>query len=381
MPVLKAEVRPLAEVLDRHTREGELYERLAEGRVRCVACGHRCLIPGGQRGICQVRFNEGGVLQVPWGYVAGLQNDPTEKKPFFHILPGSLTLTFGMLGCGYHCSYCQNWITSQALRDPRAVVPVQPITPRQMADLARRLGSHCVASSYNEPLITSEWAVAVFREVRPLGRLTLYVSNGNATPEVLDYLGPWLDAYKVDLKTMNDRTYRKLGGVLQRVLDTVRMAYERGFWVEVVTLVVPGFNDSEEELRATARFLAGISPDIPWHITAFHPDYKMTEPPPTPVKALLRAGAIGREEGLRYVYAGNLPGRVGDLEHTLCPTCRRPLVRRLGFEVLSYDLTEEGACPRCGTRIPGIWWGPGGRPVYNPPEPRPAGAPAFVGTP
>lgn len=348
----------LADVLDEMTVEGELYEKLPDGAVRCFACAHRCLIREGRRGICQVRFNRGGVLRVPWGYVAGLQADPIEKKPFFHVLTGSDALTFGMLGCDFHCANCQNWLSSQALRDPDSDVSIgflRRITPEQVVAAAKRSGAKVIASSYNEPLITSEWAVGIFRLAQREGLKCVYVSNGNATPEVLDYLRPHLAAYKIDLKTMQDRQYRRLGGVLQNVLDTIRRAYELGLWVEVVTLVIPGFNDSTEELMEAARFIVSVSPDIPWHVTAFHPDYKMTDPPPTPVSTLIRAAEIGQEAGLRFVYAGNLPGRTKGYENTICPSCGQILIKRIGYTIRGYHLTAQGTCPKCGTLIPGIW--------------------------
>ena len=345
----------LAEVLDRLTRPGELYEKLPDNKVRCYACGHRCVIFDGHRGICKVRFNRGGVLYVPFGYVAGLQVDPIEKKPFYHFLPGTDALTFGMLGCDYHCPYCQNWITSQALRDPVAGVSPYEISAEEIVELGKRYRAASIISSYNEPLITSEWAKAVFTLAKQEGFRTGYVSNGNATREVLEYLRPVMDAYKVDLKSMNPDNYRKLGGVLDHVLQTIRMAHEMGFWVEVVTLVVPGFNDSEDELRKTAAFIASVSPDIPWHVTAFHKDYKMTDPDNTPPETLIRAAEIGKEEGLKFVYAGNLPGRVGPYENTYCPKCGALLIERYGFSILRNRLTPEGACPDCGEQIPGVW--------------------------
>jgi pyruvate formate lyase activating enzyme len=348
----------LADVLDAMTVEGELYETLDDGSVRCYACGHRCLIRPGRRGICQVRFNQDGVLRVPWGYVAALQIDPIEKKPFFHILPGTDALTFGMLGCDFHCQYCQNSFTSQAMRDPAsdaAISLVRRVSPEQVVDYARRGGAGVVASSYNEPLITSEWAVSIFRLAQAAGMKCVYISNGNATPEVLRYLRPYLVGYKIDLKTMQDRQYRQLGGVLEHVLESIRLAHEIGLWVEVVTLVVPGFNDSTEELMDAARFISTVSPDIPWHVTAFHPDYKMTDPPPTSVRTLIRAAEIGQEAGLRYVYAGNIPGRVGEYEHTYCPNCRTPLVERTSYVIYGYHLSPQGTCPKCGTAIAGIW--------------------------
>lgn len=348
----------LGEFLDNLTIEGELVEHLEEGAVRCVACGHRCLIRPGRRGICQVRFNQEGVLRVPWGYVAALQADPIEKKPFFHVFPGADALTFGMLGCDFHCAYCQNHLTSQAMRDPESDIAgslVRRITPAQLTELAQRAGAQVIVSSYNEPLITTEWAVAVFREALRAGLRCAYVSNGNATPEVLRYLRPYLSAYKIDLKTMQDRQYRSLGGVLQHVLDSIRMAHELGLWVEVVTLVVPGFNDSTEELLDAARFIRSVSPDIPWHVTAFHPDYKMLDPVPTSVKTILRAAEIGVEAGLNFVYAGNIPGRVSEYENTYCPQCRGLLIERTGYTIHGYHLTAAGKCPRCGAAVPGVW--------------------------
>jgi AmmeMemoRadiSam system radical SAM enzyme/AmmeMemoRadiSam system protein B/AmmeMemoRadiSam system protein A len=348
--------QPLADVLDRHTASGASELWRTEGdRIRCLACGHRCSIGEGQRGICKVRFNSDGDLKVPFGYVAGMQSDPVEKKPFFHVYPGSDALTFGMMGCDLHCSYCQNWLTSQALRDPSAVTPIRPMTPAGVAALGKREGSRLVVSSYNEPLITAEWAVAVFREAKAAGLACAFVSNGNATPEVLDFLRPWIVAYKVDLKCFNDRNYRKLGGLLENIASTIQMIHQRGIWLEVVTLVVPGFNDSAEELRQIARFLASVSRDIPWHVTAFHKDYRMTDPEATSPETLVRACEVGAEEGLRFVYAGNLPGRVGQWERTRCPSCQSTLIDRFGYLIRSYRLTADGRCPDCQAPVPGIW--------------------------
>ncbi len=348
----------LQTLLDPLTVPGELFASQGDGAVRCTACGHRCLIRPGRRGICQVRFNENGTLRVPWGYVAGLHPDPIEKKPFYHFLPGTIALTFGMLGCNFHCDYCQNWLSSQALRDPAAdesAYYIRRISPEQILEYARHSGAAVIASSYNEPLITSEWAVAIFKLAVAEGIKCVYVSNGNATPEVLEYLRPWLSGLKIDLKSMRQQNYRVLGGVLKNVLDTIRWATEMGLWVEVVTLVVPGFNDSNEELWETARFLVSISPNIPWHVTAFHSDYKMMDTENTPARTLLRAAEIGREAGLRYVYAGNLPGQVGEYETTFCPTCNQPLIRRWGYVISEYHLTPQGCCPSCGTAIAGVW--------------------------
>lgn len=344
----------LAEVLDRRSRPGSLWR--AEGdKIRCLACGHRCLIGLGRRGICRVRFNQDGELRVPFGYVAGVASDPVEKKPFNHVLPGTDALTFGMLGCDFHCGYCQNWVTSQALRDESAHASFREVTPTQLVHAARRAGARLMVSSYNEPLITAEWSAAVFAEAAPAGLLCAFVSNGNATSEALDLLQPWLRAYKIDLKGFNDRRYRTLGGTLEHVCEGIRMVHARCLWLEIVTLLVPGFNDDEAELRDLTQFLAGVSRDIPWHVTAFHPDYKMTDVSRTTARQLVRAAEIGAAAGLRFVYAGNAPGRVGEWEHTRCPECQVRLVERHGYLVQSYRLTPEGRCPSCGTTVPGLW--------------------------
>ncbi|TMD81664.1 MAG: radical SAM protein [Chloroflexi bacterium] len=506
------EATPFSQALDRRVEEGALgtlYEKLPDNQVRCYACAHRCLIKEGLRGICKVRYNRGGTLMVPRGYVGALQCDPIEKKPFFHAVPGTDALTFGMLGCDLHCTYCfardvrvatnagmrsfaelwdgasddpdgdpsrrqppngltatsgdgsqhnvrwvfrhdyegelvriwpfplvpfdvtpdhpvlatekpgidrprfvsagkltprhhvcvpvsgdldylairetsrrhyrgpvfnletdgphtylanhavvhncQNWVTSQALRDPGALSEPMDITPRQLVDIAQRQQASVVATSYNEPLITSEWAVEVFKEARPRGFMTAYISNGNATREVLEYIRPFTDLYKIDLKSFRDKNYRSLGGKLENIVNGIQMVHEMGFWLEIVTLIIPGFNDSDEELGDIAHFLAGLSPSIPWHVTAFHKDYRMQDPDNTTPQTLLRAAAIGEAAGLQYIYAGNLPGRVGRYEDTRCPSCQTALVRRFGYRILEDRLTGRGACHRCGFRIPGIW--------------------------
>jgi len=359
-------VLTLEQLLSERTEEGKLYEKLSENRVQCYACAHRCRIPEGKKGICKVRYNEKGSLRVPHNYAGALQVDPIEKKPFFHALPGTRAFSFGMLGCDYHCDYCQNWVTSQALRDPASeesgAYP-QDVTAAGLVDAA--LKNHCqtITSTYNEPLITSEWAVEVFQEARRKGLLTSYVSNGNATKEVLEFIRPWVDLYKVDLKCFNDKTYRRtIGGTLAPVLETIERLKAIGFWLEIVTLVIPGVNDSEAELKAIARFLASVSKDIPWHVTAFHPDYKMAGTPWTEPEKLNRSFEIGKEAGLHYVYSGNRPGEVGTTENTYCPSCNELLIERHGFQVRRLVLGPNGKCPKCSTTIPGVWKSPSREP-------------------
>lgn len=346
----------LKQLLAEHTHPAapELTRDEGGGAIRCLACGHRCRVLNDRDGVCRVRFNRGGQLRVPFGYVSGLAIDPIEKKPFFHVLPGSGALSFGMLGCDLHCSYCQNWITSQTLRDTEAIAEPSFVTADRIVALALENGCPILTSTYNEPLITAEWAVEIFKRGAPHGLRGAFVSNGHATPEALAFLRPHMRLFKVDLKAFRDQTYRQLGGVLENVLDTIRRLKQMDFWIEIVTLVVPGLNDSAAELTQIAEFIAGVSPDIPWHVTAFHPDYRMDQPPRTSIEHLTRAVECGRAAGLRFVYAGNLPGAVGDLENTYCPACRRLLIERRGFHVRANHL-DAGRCPQCHSAIPGVW--------------------------
>jgi len=351
---MSGQTESLQDLLTRHLREGELYEKQDNNWVLCYACGHRCRIPPGRDGICRIRRNEAGTLLVPHGYVAGVAIDPIEKKPFFHAFPGSSALSFGMLGCDYHCAYCQNWITSQALRDPIAGSTPTTVSAEKIIGVALDRKIPVVTSTYNEPLITSEWAVEIFRLARKYGIACSYVSNGNGTPEVIAYLKPYVQLFKVDLKSFRQKNYQQLGGKLENVLETIRLLKKEGIWVEIVTLVVPGFNDSPEELRDIARFIVTVSADIPWHVTAFHQDYHMTGPANTAPHTLLRAAEIGLSAGLRFVYAGNLPGRTGKFENTSCPFCGELLIERSGFMVLRNQLIN-GRCPKCTGVIPGVW--------------------------
>ena len=349
----------LRTVLDQQVREADpaLFEKLENNRVRCFACGHCCPIPEGQPGVCKVRYNRGGTLYVPWGYTAGTQCDPVEKKPFFHAHPGALAYSFGMLGCDLHCAYCQNWVTSQALRDPTAVSPPLEASPELLVRDAIAQGAKILVSTYNEPLITSEWAVAVFKQAKAAGLITGFVSNGNATPQVLEYLRPWLDLYKVDLKSFDDRHYHELGGRIAPILESIRRIHDSGLWLEIVTLLIPGFNDSVDELqpphRIPGRHLTGHS------LARNRVSRRLQNAKPCPrdtnSEDLLRAVEIGRQSGLRYIYAGNLPGMVGEWEDTRCPNCNQTLIKRDGYLIKDYRLTPDGHCPKCATAIPGRW--------------------------
>jgi len=346
----------LKEVLEDYTMPAtpELVRDEGGDVLRCLACAHRCKLADGKAGVCRVRFNRNGEIRVPSGYVSGLNVDPIEKKPFFHVLPGSEALSFGMLGCDFHCSFCQNWVTSQALRDDRAISMLNQGSAKDIFALAVKHQVPLIVSTYNEPLITADWAVEIFKQAREHGIKCGFVSNGHATPEVLAYLRDYMDLYKVDLKCFNAESYRKLGGKFDAVLDTIVRLKQMGFWVEIVTLVVPTFNDSDQELSDIARFIVSVSDEIPWHVTAFHPDYQMTGPPRTPAETLIRTYDIGKEAGLKFVYAGNMPGCLENREDTVCPNCNTTLIRRCGFYIKENRITDS-KCPDCSAKIPGIW--------------------------
>jgi pyruvate formate lyase activating enzyme len=348
-------ILPLASALDQRAAPGLLYTKLTGNRVKCSACAHRCMILPGLDGICRVRSNRAGTLMVPRGYVAGLQVDPIEKKPFFHAFPGAEVVSFGMLGCDLHCAYCQNWVTSQAMRDPAALAAPRDLEADEIVALAVARKAPVMVSTYNEPLITAEWAVEVFAKAKAAGIVCGFVSNGNGTPEVLEFIRPYVDLLKIDLKGFKDAHYRELGGKLASVVDTIRRAYAMGFWIEIVTLIVPGFNDDPAELRELSRFLVSVSPDIPWHVTAFHGDYQMSATRNALASDLIGAAAIGRDAGLRYVYAGNLPGEVGGLEDTRCPSCGATVIARRGYRVGERAQDTEGHCLACRTPIAGYW--------------------------
>jgi len=342
----------LFEEIDSRTAEGALC--VAEnGAVRCTACAHRCLLEEGARGVCRMRFNRGGKLMVPYGYVSAFSCDPVEKKPFFHVLPGSGALSFGMPGCNFSCSFCQNYDSSQLMRERTGACDIMDVTPDEITASALRCGARLVVSTYNEPTISAEWAAAVFAKAADKGLLCAFVSNGYATKETVDFLRPYIRAFKVDLKCFDDNNYRRvMGGSLKPVLETIERLHSYGIWVEIVTLVIPGFNDSDGELQKLAGFIHGVSPDIPWHVTAFHPDYKMTDRSATTADTICRAAAIGRAAGLRFVYGGNVIASA--LEDTLCPSCGHVVVARKGFKVCENRLAS-GACPDCGKAVCGIW--------------------------
>lgn len=335
-------------------KEAMLYERLEGGKVSCRLCAHRCSIAPSKFGICGVRENQAGKLVTHvWGEVIAAHTDHIEKKPFYHFLPGTSSFSIATAGCNFRCGFCQNWEISQASKGEREFRGLR-FLPEEIVLEARRRECLSISYTYTEPTIFFEYAFDTAKIACGDGLLNNFVTNGFMTAEALETIRPYLSAANVDLKSFREKTYKEIcKGRLEPVLETIRLMRRSGIWVEVTTLVVPGVNDSEEELRDIASFLAGVDRDIPWHISRFHPDYEYADRRPTPLDSLKRACAIGRREGLRYVYMGNVPG---EGEDTSCPTCREVLIRRSGFHVES-NIIKDSRCPACGTRIAGVFQG------------------------
>jgi pyruvate formate lyase activating enzyme len=341
--------------LARRTARGDLYEPGPEaGYLRCTACAHRCLVAEGRAGACGVRFEQGGELRVPFGYVARHYVRSVETNTIFHVRPGAKSLTFGMFGCDLRCPYCQNWKVSQALREPGLTGEPIDISAADLVREAASAGCEVIASAYNEPMITAEWARAIFAEAKAQGLATALISDGNTTPEALAYMRPAADVFRVDLKGYSAEQYRALGGRLEPVLSGIREARRLGYWVEVVTLVVPGFNDDPAGLRKLGDELASIDPDIPWHINAFYPRYRMSDRPATDPAFLLNIAGTAYARGMRYVYVSNMADRLRELSHTRCPACHEVVIRRFNYATEEVRL-REGACPACSSPIPGLW--------------------------
>jgi len=339
--------------------EAYLYHRIEDGtNVRCDLCHHRCEIASGKVGICRARRNEEGrLVSLVYGECVALTPDPIEKKPLFHFLPGTTSLSVATVGCNFRCDFCQNSHISQALRDQHSRVPGTQTEPREIVQAALAQECESVSFTYTEPTVFFEYALDTARLACEAGLANCFVSNGFMTPEAVEMIAPYLHAINVDLKSFRDETYRKvIGGRLDGVLETLGKLREKGIWVEVTTLLVPGMNDSPEEMRDIARFLARLDPDIPWHISRFFPHYKMTHTAPTPMQTIEAAVRIGEEEGIRFIYCGNV--RDDRRESTWCRHCGALLIRRAGYTILQYEIGPDGACPSCGGICPGVWSNP-----------------------
>jgi pyruvate formate lyase activating enzyme len=334
-------------------KEALLFTRLEDNKLRCDLCAHRCLIPEGKRGLCGVRENrDGTLLSLVYGKAIATHVDPIEKKPLFNFLPGSLAFSVATVGCNMTCLHCQNADISQVPRDSGRIMG-EDISLERLVEAAEENGCRTIAYTYTEPTIFFEYALDTARLAKDHDLKNIFVTNGYMTAEALEMIAPVLDGANVDLKSFRDDFYREICGArLQPVLDTIRKMHELGIWVEVTTLVIPGHNDSDEELQSIARFLAGISPDIPWHVSAYYPTYRLTSAPRTPVSTLQRARKIGQSAGLRYVYTGNIPGDDG--ENTFCHNCGRKIIERTGYRVGTVNI-QAGNCAFCATPIAGIW--------------------------
>jgi pyruvate formate lyase activating enzyme len=334
--------------------KARFWEPLKDGKLQCHLCAHECKIDPGKRGLCYTRENrEGTLYSLNYGRVIAEHIDPIEKKPLFHVLPGTRSYSIATVGCNFMCLHCQNYDISQYPRLHGGRIVGEERDPESVVADALASHSASISYTYTEPTIFLEYAQDVGRRAREQGLKNVFVSNGFMTELSATALAGFIDADNVDLKSFKDDFYRKVCKArLQPVLDTIALLKKLGVWLEVTTLVIPGHNDSDEELTDIARFIKGVGVDIPWHVTAFYPTFKMMDRPPTPVATLRRAREIGLKVGLRYVYVGNIPGEGG--ENTYCHHCQELLIERVGYTIRSYKL-KDGSCPKCQTPVDGVW--------------------------
>jgi len=339
---------------ERRTTAGVLFEPTSHGALRCTACAHRCVMDDGRVGACGVRANKGGALRVPFNYVARKYVRPVETNTIYHVRPGAKALTFGMFGCDLRCPYCHNWRLSQAHReDVGAQLPID-VTPEALVDEAVASGCEVLCSAYNEPMITAEWAHAIFARAKQRGLTTALITDGHSTPEAVAYMRDVTDVFRVDLKGWTQEQYKSLGGRFEPVLASIVDAKRLGYWVELVTLVVPGFNDDPKGLAELATRIVEIDPAIPWHLDRFVPRYKLNDTPATSPMQLAMAAGAAYARGLQFVYVGNSGDAVPDLSHTRCPGCAETLIERRDWACSNHRIAG-GRCPSCSTTIPGIF--------------------------
>jgi pyruvate formate lyase activating enzyme len=334
------------------THPALLYDKISPSLLHCHLCNQQCHIKESHFGFCGVRQNINGALVThSYGNVIASHVDPIEKKPLFHFLPGSHSYSIGLPGCNFHCEFCQNWQISQQGKEE--VIEEAPFTkPEAIVNLAKQYDCPSISYTYTEPTIFFEYAYDTARLAQAAGLYNIFVTNGYMTAEAIDIIAPYLDAANIDLKSFNDASYRDVcRGRLQPVLDSIQRMHEKGIWVEVTTLVIPGLNDSDEELTKIAEFIASIDVDIPWHLTRYHPDYKFTNAEPTPPQRLERGHEIGKAHGLHFVYLGN----VIEGQNTVCYRCGITLVKRSGYGVYCQSLPVSGRCPNCSAPIAGKW--------------------------
>jgi pyruvate formate lyase activating enzyme len=331
-------------------REAMFY-RQEDGKVRCRLCRHECLIAPSKRGICQIRENQGGKLvTLNYRKAISVAIDPIEKKPFYHFLPGSTSLSIATVGCNFRCLHCQNYSISQAVKE-LGEIPGEDIPPEDVVAIAKKEGCESISYTYTEPTIFYEYAFDIARLAKKEGLANTFVTNGYIGEDALREISPYLDAANIDLKGFTEKFYREVcGAKLQPILDSIRLHHELGIWVEIATLVIPGYNDTKEDFDGISKFIASMDPEIPWHVTRFHPDFKMDSVPATPLEKLREAREIGLRNGLKYVFEGNIPGK--EESDTHCPKCGALLVKRYGFSVTK-NIVKNGKCPECGNKIAG----------------------------
>ncbi len=328
--------------------------RTSEGqKVSCFLCHHNCEIAPSKFGVCRVRQNRGGILYTQvYGDVIAAHVDPIEKKPLYHFLPGTRSFSIATMGCNFRCPFCQNWQISQVSKRKESLAAGQELLPEEVIQAAKKHGCQSISYTYTEPTIYFEYAYDAAKLAEKDGLANVFVTNGYMSRDALETIRPYLSACNVDLKAFSESFYKKMCGArLQPVLDSIRRMKDMDIWVEITTLIVPGQNDSEEELARIARFISELDPDIPWHISRFHPDYKYTDAPATSLDSLRQAYTIGKKEGIHYIYIGNV---IGESEGTVCPKCKKNLIRRQGF-YLSENKIRNGRCPFCQTSIAGIF--------------------------
>jgi len=331
-----------------------LWKKLKDSIVECQACNFRCKIPSGSLGNCSVRKNMNGELfSLVYGNISSRNVDPIEKKPLFHFYPGIRTYSIGTVGCNFRCLFCQNYDISQSSVNEND--EFDSTTPEQIVEAAKKYGCEAIAYTYNEPSIFIEFVVETAKLAKKQGLKNVYVTNGYETKETLEELKGLVDAMNIDLKSMNDEFYLKVCGAvkIENVLETIALAHKMGFWIEITTLVIPGHNDSEKELKEIADFISNLDKNIPWHISRFFPMYKMENVPPTPIETLMKARKIGADAGLKYIYVGN--AQTPEYENTICPKCSATIIERNWHEGIVNNKLKKGKCPECGEKIEGFF--------------------------
>ncbi len=334
-----------------------LSKKLNSGKVLCQACAHSCKLDEGEYGICGVRKVESGELRLlVYGRASAVNVDPVEKKPMYHFLPGSSVFSLGTVGCNLSCTFCQNHDISQYSKEHEDHVVGQELSPERIVELSLENGCESIAYTYNEPIVFFEYTYDTAKLAHKNGLKNIYVTSGYETKKAIDLLAPYIDGMNIDIKAFSDKFYKEISGArLKPVLEAVKYAYKKGICIEITTLLIPGKNDSNEEIRNIAKFIAEIDPAIAWHLSAFYPTYKMLDVPPTPGSTLRRAYEIGKEEGLKHLYVGNLEDE--DRASTYCPDCGRRVINRHGHigQYITNSLDADGKCPHCAYKLKGVW--------------------------